>query len=119
MRQLGILAAGALHAVKHHRSGLVDDHLHAKRLAGALAPAGVVTPPETNIVLLDLAISADAVADAAKRHGVLVSVFGPKRLRFVTHRDADAAAIDRAAAIVVHVVAELTLATGQPGLELS
>jgi hypothetical protein len=50
---------------------------------------------------------------------VLASVFGPKRLRFVTHRDVDTAAIDRAAAIVVHVVAELTLAAGQPGLELS
>jgi threonine aldolase len=119
MRQVGILAAGALHAVKHHRSGLVDDHIHAKRLADALSSAGVVTPPETNIVLVDLPVSADAVAAAAKRHGVLASVFGPKRLRFVTHRDVDTAAIDRAAAIVVHVVAELTLAAGQPGLELS
>lgn len=117
MRQLGILAAGALHAVQHHRSGLAADHAHATRLAAALTAAGTVTPPETNIVLLDLAISADAVAEAAKRRGVLASVFGPRRLRFVTHRDVDTAAIDHAAAVVVHVVAELTLAAGQPGLE--
>ena len=55
MRQAGIIAAGALHALHHHRERLADDHANARRLAEGLAghrrlrtePAAV----ETNIVL--------------------------------------------------------------------
>ena len=36
-RQAGIIAAGALHAVRHHRARLVEDHAHAKLLAQGIA----------------------------------------------------------------------------------
>ena len=36
-RQAGILAAGALYALRNHRARLAEDHANAKRLAGILA----------------------------------------------------------------------------------
>jgi threonine aldolase len=33
MRQAGILAAGALHALRHHVDRLPEDHARARRLA--------------------------------------------------------------------------------------
>ena len=35
MRQAGIIAAGAIHAIEHHRQRLAEDHLHARRLGDA------------------------------------------------------------------------------------
>ena len=40
MRQAGIIAAGALYALRHHVQRLADDHAHARRLAERLAAAG-------------------------------------------------------------------------------
>src|SRR6185369_7226062 len=37
MRQAGIIAAGALHAVRHHVDRLADDHRSARALAEGLA----------------------------------------------------------------------------------
>ena len=43
-------------------------------------------PPDTNIVMLDLrTLAADEAARRLADAGVLVSVFGPRRLRLVTH----------------------------------
>src|SRR6185369_15923733 len=36
MRQVGILAAGGLHAIEHHRARLADDHGNARALAELL-----------------------------------------------------------------------------------
>ena len=56
MRQAGMLAAAALHALDHHVERLADDHANARRLAEGLAGlAGVtVEPPQTNIVFVDV-----------------------------------------------------------------
>lgn len=100
MRQVGLLAAGALFALDHHVARLADDHALAKRLAGGLAalPGLVVTPPQTNIVFARLA-DGDAARGAAllahlQARGVLAT--GLIGLRFVTHLDVDEAGIDRA-----------------------
>jgi len=37
MRQAGIIAAGALYALRHHRQRLAEDHANARALAGGLA----------------------------------------------------------------------------------
>ena len=101
MRQAGVLAAAGLHALDAHVDRLADDHARARRLAEALAPAGVVEPAEveTNLVPLDLSsapLDSLALAAAAKERGVLVSVLSPHRARLVTHLDVDDAATDRA-----------------------
>jgi threonine aldolase len=104
MRQAGVLAAAASHALEHHVQRLAEDHALARRLADGLA--GVeglqVEPAETNIVFVDLVGPARErgaeLLDHLKRHGVLAT--GLYRLRFVTHLDVDAAGIDRAVAAV-------------------
>ncbi|WBY03992.1 low-specificity L-threonine aldolase [Ramlibacter tataouinensis] len=104
MRQAGMLAAAASHALDHHVERLAQDHALARRLAAGLA--GIkglqVEPPQTNMVFADLVgaareRSADLLA-ALRAEGVLAT--GLYRLRFVTHLDVDAAAVDRAAAAV-------------------
>ncbi len=105
MRQVGMLAAAGRHALHHHVARLADDHARAARLAGALAPFGIVDPAQvrTNIVWLDLTrapLDAPSLADAARRHGILVSVLGPRSARLVTHLDVDDAGVDRAAGVL-------------------
>jgi threonine aldolase len=113
MRQAGILAAGALYALKHHRARLAEDHANARVFADALAGApGVVidlSAVQTNIVNVDLAsASADAVAQTARARGVLVLATGPKRLRVVTHLDVSRQDVERSAEIVARSVAAAT-----------
>jgi threonine aldolase len=105
MRQAGILAAAGLHALEHHRARLVDDHAHAQRLADGLAAGRNLRPqrPETNILLVDVEApgpDAATLVERARAAGVLANAVGPRRLRLVTHLDVDAAACDRAAAIL-------------------
>lgn len=105
MRQSGIIAAGALYGVEHHIERLVEDHDNARALARAIDGAGgaTVVPPDTNIVMIDLASgqSAAAVVDAAREEGVLVSEWSPTRLRLVTHLDVSAQDCRRAGDVIV------------------
>ena len=104
MRQAGLLAAGALHALDHHVERLAQDHALARRLAAALAgiPDLQVEPPQTNMVFVDLLGAARERSAALLAHlaasGILA--VGLYRLRFVTHLDVDAAGVDRAAAAI-------------------
>ena len=104
MRQAGLLAAAASHALDHHVPRLAQDHALAQRLADALRgiPELCVEPPQTNVLFVDLAGAAKASGDALMAHlksqGVLAT--GLYRLRFVTHLDVDGAGVDRAAAAV-------------------
>jgi threonine aldolase len=101
MRQAGVLAAAAIHALDHHIDRLADDHALARRLAEGLAglPGFVVEPPQTNIVFAELAgPPAAGLVEHLKSRGVLAT--GLYRLRFVTHLDVDAAGIEHAIAAV-------------------
>ena len=97
MRQAGLLAAAALHALDHHIERLALDHAHARRLAeGLRALPGMTVPrPDTNIVFatVDGGRTA-ALVDHLKSRGVLAT--GLIGLRFVTHLDVDEAGIDHA-----------------------
>ena len=104
MRQAGMLAAAASHALQHHIDRLAEDHALARRLAEGLAEIeGLnVEAPQTNLLFVDLvgeaqARSAELLAHL-KREGVLAT--GLYRLRFATHLDVDAAGIDRAIAAI-------------------
>jgi threonine aldolase len=104
MRQAGMLAAAALHALDHHVDRLADDHALAQRLAAGLAgvPGLQVEAPHTNIVFVDLVgdareRSADLLAHLAA-HGVRAT--GLYRLRFVTHLNVDTAGVDHAVAAI-------------------
>ena len=97
MRQAGVLAAAARHALDHQVQRLADDHANARRLAEGLQglPGVTVQPPQTNIVFVDLAPErAAGVVDRLRAAGVLCT--GLYRLRFVTHLDVSADDIERA-----------------------
>ena len=97
MRQTGLLAAAASHALEHHLERLADDHALAQRLAlGLQGIAGLqVRSAQTNIVFVDVADGrAPHLLAFLKARGVLAT--GLIGLRFVTHLDVDAAGIDRA-----------------------
>lgn len=105
MRQVGILAAAALHALEHHRARLVDDHRNARNLAEGLAALeGVridLASVQTNIVMIDLAATkreAATVVSQLREEGVWVVPFGKHVLRAVTHLEISAEAILRALA---------------------
>lgn len=100
MRQVGILAAGALYALDHNVERLAEDHANAKRLGQGLAQLkGVRVDPdavETNMVFADFELGA---AEAVKRLTsvkVLANAEGsrPTSVRFVCHLDAGTADID-------------------------
>jgi threonine aldolase len=91
MRQAGIVAAAALHALDHHVERLADDHARARALAEALSSGGLPVEPElveTNFVAIALAPlglePAEAIARIAEQ-GVLVSGLRPGVLRAVTY----------------------------------
>jgi threonine aldolase len=99
LRQVGLLAAAADHALTHHVERLADDHALARRLADGLAalPGVTVTPPQTNIVFAQVEGGRGAaLLEHLKARGVLAT--GLIGLRFVTHLDVDAAGIDHAIA---------------------
>jgi threonine aldolase len=106
MRQVGILAAGALHALRHHRDRLPEDHARARRLALAIAemPGLRIDPErvETNIVIAEVEGGLARLPRFMERleaEGVKVLDFGgPGCFRAVTHLDVDDAALERAIA---------------------
>jgi len=107
MRQVGVLAAAGIFALMHNLERLAEDHARARRLAEAVAGVGDglvdIDAVETNIVIVELAgtsLDSAAVAARCRADGVLVSAFGPRRVRLVTHLDVDDAAIDRAIEVI-------------------
>lgn len=113
-RQVGILAAGALHALEHHRERLAEDHLAAKEIAAALRSIPDVSVPDvdTNIVMVDVPVAADGICKRAREHGVLVSAFGPRRIRIVTHMDLPRERVAEAAQILVDSTREIVSRDG-------
>ncbi len=104
MRQAGVLAAAALHALDHHVERLRDDHANAKRLASFVERVpglSIAFPVETNIVVVrvdDAVFAVDALLKRLAEAGVLAVPFGAGRIRMVTHLDVSAEDIERAGA---------------------
>ena len=111
MRQAGIIAAGALYAVEHHRERLARDHAHAQMLAAALAELpGVeldVKSVETNMVVFQTV--SQPAADLVQKMdalGIRMLAVGPKSIRLVTHLMISRADIRRAIAAFRQVCAK-------------
>ena len=97
LRQTGLMAACALHALDHHVERLAQDHALAQRLAqGLQGIAGMsVRSAQTNIVFIDVHNGrGQALRDFLQQQGVLIT--GSIGLRLVTHLDVDEQAIERA-----------------------
>ncbi|HEX2153319.1 MAG TPA: threonine aldolase family protein [Acidimicrobiia bacterium] len=93
MRQVGIFAAAADHALDHHLDDLAADHANARAVAEILAASSAIrldpNDVETNIVIFRLAPDAGAVQEVVDRAGAAgVAVFAlGDAIRVVTHRD--------------------------------
>jgi threonine aldolase len=95
LRQAGVLAAAGMYALDHHLQRLAEDHQSAKKLAGGVPLSW--HPPETNILLADVA-NAPALVEAAKKEGVLINAVSATRIRAVTHLDFHLDQVEEAAA---------------------
>lgn len=92
MRQAGFIAAAGIFALDHNLTRLSKDHFHAQILEtelNLLDWVAEIMPVETNILILTLidSVSRDEIIFKLKEQGILVSAFGPKMIRFVTHLD--------------------------------
>jgi threonine aldolase len=103
MRQAGILAAAATHALDHHVHRLYEDHARMQRLARGLQglPGLSFEQPQTNILFVDLTgparERATELSAHLKKHGVLAN--GSTRIRLVTHLDISQEDVDHAIAV--------------------
>lgn len=112
MRQSGIIAAGALYGLEHHRDRLAEDHEHAQRLAAAIRDASSIELEpdlvETNIVIFRVDPhwgTAQEFASRLAERDVLVLAFGPQSIRMVTHLDVSSNQIDAACDAIKQVAA--------------
>jgi threonine aldolase len=112
MRQAGLLAAAALHALDHHRERLTEDHDNAARLAariGQIAGLNIPLPVETNMVFFDIDAamlkgwSAADLCQRLKSEGVCMLPVGPQRVRAVCHLDVSRPMIDSAATVLERI----------------
>lgn len=109
MRQAGILAAGALYALEHHRQRLAEDHRNAKALAEGIAGLpGIELDPEsvqTNIVLFGVtSMSAGELVERLKAARVLVLATGPETIRAVSSLAVAREDMERAVAALTEAV---------------
>jgi threonine aldolase len=103
MRQVGILAAGALFALDHNIGRLKEDHDNAKLLAKELSNLPGITldlnSVQTNIIIFNMigrSESAEELILKLKAKGILISEMGISTLRAVTHLDVSTEQIKRA-----------------------
>ena len=111
MRQAGVIAAAGLVALDEMRDRLAEDNARARRLAEGLAAIGTVDidleTVQTNIVVFRLTSGGDLqpIARQFREHGILISGFGERGLRMVTHYEIDDVAIERTLSVAGQILA--------------
>jgi threonine aldolase len=90
MRQAGIVAAGALFALQHHRERLAEDHENARLLGKGLANLEPLeanpSEVETNMVRFRVkSMTADQFVEKLRARGILVLPVGRDAIRAVTN----------------------------------
>jgi threonine aldolase len=111
MRQAGILAAAGLYALEHNLARLAEDHANARLLAESLAGLRSVSldlaTVQSNIVIFRMeegAPDAATIVAGAAEAGVLVSAFGVRIVRAVTHLDVTGEQCRRAADLLAEII---------------
>lgn len=111
MRQSGVIAAGALFALRHHRERLAEDHANARALAAGLAGIkgleAKLDEVETNMVRFRVrGMTAPELVEKLRPHGVLVLPVGRDMIRAVTNLMVSAADIRSAVSTVSGLLQE-------------
>ena len=111
MRQSGILAAAGLWALENNLARLGEDHANARLLAERLAGIRGVSldlkTVQSNIVIFRMdegAPDAATIVACAQDMGVLVSAFGPRTVRAVTHLNVGRGQCRQAADLLAKVI---------------
>jgi threonine aldolase len=113
MRQAGVIAAAGLVALDTMIDRLPEDHRRALMLVEGLIDIPGISidraAVQTNIVVFSLGPGLDQaeVVSRLKEQGLLVSNYGGRGLRMVTHYEIDDAAISRALEILTGVLERL------------
>jgi threonine aldolase len=109
MRQVGIIAAGALYALENNLDRIREDHVRAARLAKILKTCDLFEinseTVQTNILVITLRLPLEVgrfVSRLAER-GVLIVPFGAGRVRAVAHLDIDDEDIEVASRAMLEV----------------
>jgi threonine aldolase len=110
MRQAGIIAAGALHALEHHVERLAEDHAHARVLADAFESTDGFElesgPVETNLVWVRVNPALGTAAEVAaylRSRGILVAALSSQVIRACTHLDVTRDDVEYAASVIRQV----------------
>jgi threonine aldolase len=103
MRQAGIVAAGAVYALQHHRNRLVDDHVKAQCLGEAVAACEPLAIRgdriDTNMVIFEIDPAwgtASQFVEKLRVRDILCMPVGPQSVRLVTHLDVSSEQIGQA-----------------------
>ena len=119
MRQAGIIAAGALYALRHHRERIVEDHQRGLMLGKLFRELCAEFPdqaldaktpnPQTNMVYLQVRPElAVPMVQALAEAGVLVLPTGGGWIRAVTHLDIPADAMPKVASAFLTCIKEVS-----------
>jgi len=92
MRQIGILAAAGLYALKNNITRLKEDHIKAKSLASVIADIPSLdidmNTVQTNIIIFkSKTLSLDQAIERFKNEGILLTEGKPGYIRAITHLD--------------------------------
>ena len=110
MRQVGVIAAAGIVALETMVERLADDHRNARGLAESLATLPGLTIDvarvQTNLVIFEPPSTWEpqAFIRAVEEKGVLLTPFGGRRIRAMTHADVSSADCERAVEIIAEVV---------------
>jgi threonine aldolase len=111
MRQVGFYAAAGLYAIDHNVARLAEDHANCRSMAERVSISARVvldlSSVQTNILVFGLAagaIDAPTLVARARERGVLVSAFGPRTIRAVTHLDVSSDQCAHAAKVLLEII---------------
>ncbi len=108
MRQVGIIAAAGLYALKNNIERLEEDHRKAKILADTISEIPSLEidmdAVQTNILIFKpLKLSVEKAIEACRQKGLLISVGKVDSLRAITHLDVSLDEIKKAQKIIIDV----------------
>jgi threonine aldolase len=114
MRQCGVIAAAGVVALEQMVDRLLEDHVHARRLAEGIAetPGLSVDPTtvDTNIVFFEVtdpSVTPQALVAGLSRRAVKILALGGRRCRLVTHHGIGLADVGRALDAIRATMAEI------------
>jgi threonine aldolase len=92
MRQAGFIAAAGIYALQNNINRLVQDHEHARQIAGALLEKDCVLdvlPVQTNIIIFSVKppLTSKMFVAKLKEENILGYAISPTQVRLVTHLD--------------------------------